>query len=334
MATRRMVSREIAESDRFVDMKTSSKLLYFYLVLNADDDGFVGNVKMINFLTGANSDNYDELLKNNLIMKPSESKVYVITDWYTQNKIDSKIYKPTVYLSVRALLFIKSDFSYTTNSQEAEIISPADYWIKNGRDKKTPPETQSQRYLKHVQESSKKLPGSVEESSEKFPAQNRLDKNRLDKSRLEQSSSAQHRAAKTNIGVYTATTSSNGGMGEISSLPAVSTSAMDNNATRDNGVITGEDSGVTTSSNETEINYLFDYLNGLFDGDNIPSDNERLNKLFDTLLDKYRPEFIQQALEQLANTLGTKYPIANVQQALIDHLDDTIKQVMAAQGEE
>ena len=127
MATRRMVSREIAESDRFVDMKTSSKLLYFYLVLNADDDGFVGNVKMINFLTGANSDNYGELLKNNLIMKPSASKVYVITDWYTQNKIDSKIYKPTVYLSVRALLFIKADFSYTTDSGEDEIISPADY---------------------------------------------------------------------------------------------------------------------------------------------------------------------------------------------------------------
>lgn len=328
-----MVSREIAESDRFVDMKTSSKLLYFYLVLNADDDGFVGNVKMINFLTGANSDNYGELLKNNLIMKPSASKVYVITDWYTQNKIDSKIYKPTVYLSVRALLFIKADFSYTTDSGEDEIISPADYWIKNGRDKKTSPEIQSQRYLKHVQETSKKHLGSVEESSGNFPAQNRLDKNRLDKSRLEQSSLAQHRATKGNIGVYTATTSSNGGLGENASSSSASTSTVDNNATRENGVITGEDSGVT-NSNETEINYLFDYLNGLLDGEDIPTDNERLRKLFDTALDKYRPEFIQQALEQLANTLGAKYPIANVQQALINHLDDTIKQVMAAQDEE
>ena len=332
MATRRMVSREIAESDRFVDMKTSSKLLYFYLVLNADDDGFVGNVKMINFLTGANSDNYDELLKNNLIMKPSESKVYVITDWYTQNKIDSKIYKPTVYLSVRALLFIKSDFSYTTNSQEAEIISPADYWIKNGRDKKTPPETQSQRYLKHVQESSKKLPGSVEESSEKFPAQIRLDKNRLDKSRLEQSSLAQHRATKGNIGVYTATTSSNGGLGENASSSSTSTSTMDNNATRENGVITGEDSGVT-SSNETEINYLFDYLNGLLDGEDIPTDNERLRKLFDTALDNYRPEVIRQALEQLMAFLNG-YPTSQIPSTLANHLTEAIKQVTANENQE
>lgn len=322
MAQKRMVSREIAESDRFVDMKTSSKLLYFYLVLNADDDGFVGNVKMINFLTGANSDNYDELLKNNLIMKPSESKVYVITDWYTQNKIDSKIYKPTVYLSVRALLFIKSDFSYTTNSQEAEIISPADYWIKNGRDKKTPPETQSQRYLKHVQESSKKLPGSVEESSEKFPAQIRLDKNRVDKSRLEQSSSDKHRATKTNIGVYTATTSSNGGMGEISSLPAASTSTMDNNATREY-----ENNLKTISNNDDEINYLFDYLNSLFTGDDIPTNTERVRKLFDSALDNYRPEFIQQALNQLADTLGRDYPTTQIPGILANHLTETVKKL-------
>ena len=326
MATRRMVSREIAESDRFVDMQTSSKLLYFYLVLNADDDGFVGNVKMINFLTGANSDNYDELLKNNLIMKPSESKVYVITDWYTQNKMDSKIYKPTVYLSIRALLFIKSDFSYTTNPQENEIISPADYWIKNGRDKKTSPEIQSRRYLKHVQETSKKRLGSVEESSGNFPAQIRLDKNRLDKSRLGQSSLAQHRATKGNIGVYTATTSSNGGMGEVSSLGAASTSSVDNNATREHE---REDTNnlKAVSDSKEEIDFLFDYLNNLFDGDNIPTDNERVRKLFDSALNSYRPEFIQQALDRLADTLGDNYPTSQIPSLLANHLTETIKQV-------
>ena len=95
MAERRMISRKIAEDDRFVDMHPVSKLLYFYLVLNADDDGFVGSVKMINFLTNADQSNYDELLKNNLILEPTKSGVYVITDWYAQNKIEPKIYKAT-----------------------------------------------------------------------------------------------------------------------------------------------------------------------------------------------------------------------------------------------
>lgn len=81
MAERRMISRKIAEDDRFVDMHPVSKLLYFYLVLNADDDGFVGSVKMINFLTNADQSNYDELLENNLILEPTKNGVYVITDW-------------------------------------------------------------------------------------------------------------------------------------------------------------------------------------------------------------------------------------------------------------
>ena len=199
MAERRMISRKIAEDDRFVDMHPVSKLLYFYLVLNADDDGFVGSVKMINFLTNADQSNYDELLENNLILEPTKNGVYVITDWYAQNKIEPKIYKATEYLSVRALLFIKTNFAYTTNPDEKDIISPVDYWVKQGRDKKTPPEIQAQQYLERFQETSKKVPRSVEETSKKVLAQNRLDKNRLDKSRLEQNRPDQTKKEKINI---------------------------------------------------------------------------------------------------------------------------------------
>ena len=199
MAQRRMISRSIAEDDRFVDMQPISKLLYFYLVLNADDDGFVGSVKMINFLTNAKKENYDELLNNGLILQPSKNGIYVITDWYTQNKIEAKIYKPTTYLSVRALLYIKSDFAYTTNPKEDEVIAPANFWIKNGRDKKTPPEIQSQRYLQQFAENSKNVPRSVEESSKKVLGQNRVDKNRLDKSRLEQNREDQNSTDQKNL---------------------------------------------------------------------------------------------------------------------------------------
>ena len=65
-------------------------------------------------------------------------------------------------------------------SDEKDIISPVDYWIKQGRDKKTPPEIQAQQYLEQFQETSKKVPRSVEATSKKVLAQNRLDKNRLE----------------------------------------------------------------------------------------------------------------------------------------------------------
>ena len=323
MAERRMISRKIAEDDRFVDMHPVSKLLYFYLVLNADDDGFVGSVKMINFLTNADQSNYDELLENNLILEPTKNGVYVITDWYAQNKIEPKIYKATEYLSVRALLFIKTNFAYTTNPDEKDIISPVDYWVKQGRDKKTPPEIQAQQYLEQFQETSKKVPRSVEETSKKVLAQNRLDKNRLDKSRLEQNRPDQTKKEKINIDKDNST----------------STSSIYNNATTENKGNSGEkdgvDSGVNSqpdiNDNQDSINSLFNYLNGISTTD-IPKDNKRLANVFDMLIHNgYEIEDIQLGIDNIMNVANQMPQYQNEQsltKLLIQHLPEYTKQIL------
>lgn len=323
MAERRMISRKIAEDDRFVDMHPVSKLLYFYLVLNADDDGFVGSVKMINFLTNADQSNYNELLENNLILEPTKNGVYVITDWYAQNKIEPKIYKATEYLSVRALLFIKTNFAYTTNPDEKDIISPVDYWVKQGRDKKTPPEIQAQQYLEQFQETSKKVPRSVEETSKKVLAQNRLDKNRLDKSRLEQNRPDQTKKEKINIDKDNIT----------------STSSIYNNATTENKGNSGEkdgvDSGVNnqldTNNNQDTVSSLFNYLNGISTTD-IPKDNKRLADVFDMLIHNgYEIEDIQLGIDNIMNVANQMPQYQNEQslaKLLIQHLPEYTKQTL------
>ena len=323
MVERRMISRKIAEDDRFVDMHPVSKLLYFYLVLNADDDGFVGSVKMINFLTNADQSNYDELLENNLILEPTKNGVYVITDWYAQNKIEPKIYKATEYLSVRALLFIKTNFAYTTNPDEKDIISPVDYWVKQGRDKKTPPEIQAQQYLEQFQETSKKVPRSVEETSKKVLAQNRLDKNRLDKSRLEQNRPDQTKKEKINIDKDNST----------------STSSIYNNATTENKGNSGEkdvvDSGVNSqpdiNDNQDSINSLFNYLNGISTTD-IPKDNKRLANVFGMLIHNgYEIEDIQLGIDNIMNVANQMPQYQNEQslaKLLIQHLPEYTKQTL------
>ena len=323
MAERRMISRKIAEDDRFVDMHPVSKLLYFYLVLNADDDGFVGSVKMINFLTNADQSNYDELLENNLILEPTKNGVYVITDWYAQNKIEPKIYKATEYLSVRALLFIKTNFAYTTNPDEKDIISPVDYWIKQGRDKKTPPEIQAQQYLEQFQETSKKVPRSVEETSKKVLAQNRLDKNRLDKSRLEQNRPDQTKKEKINIDKDNST----------------STSSIYNNATTENKGNSGEKGGVDnrvnnqldTNNNQDTVSSLFNYLNGISTTD-IPKDNKRLADVFDMLIHNgYEIEDIQLGIDNIMNVANQMPQYQNEQslaKLLIQHLPEYTKQTL------
>lgn len=306
MAQRRMISRSIAEDDRFVDMQPISKLLYFYLVLNADDDGFVGSVKMINFLTNAKKENYDELLNNGLILQPSKNGIYVITDWYTQNKIEAKIYKPTTYLSVRALLYIKSDFAYTTNPKEDEVIAPANFWIKNGRDKKTPPEVQSQQYLQQLQKDSKNVPRSVEESSKKVLGQNRVDKNRLDKSRLEQTREDQNSTDQKNLNkcVYTTTSSSNGGMGETTSYrPTESNNQSDNPEV----LITKINQVMATS---------------------IPHDDKRLNALFSDLLNQYKAEYVKRGLSKLLTEIqDLKGQPSIIHSMITAHLSENVKAV-------
>lgn len=318
-----MISRKIAEDDRFVDMHPVSKLLYFYLVLNADDDGFVGSVKMINFLTNADQSNYDELLENNLILEPTKNGVYVITDWYAQNKIEPKIYKATEYLSVRALLFIKTNFAYTTNPNEKDIISPVDYWVKQGRDKKTPPEIQAQQYLEQFQETSKKVPRSVEETSKKVLAQNRLDKNRLDKSRLEQNRPDQTKKEKINIDKDNST----------------STSSIYNNATTENKGNSREKDGVDsevnnqldTNNNQDTVSSLFNYLNGISTTD-IPKDNKRLADVFDMLIHNgYEIEDIQLGIDNImnvANQMPQYQDKQSLAKLLIQHLPEYTKQTL------
>lgn len=313
-----MISRSIAEDDRFVDMQPISKLLYFYLVLNADDDGFVGSVKMINFLTNAKKENYDELLNNSLILQPRKNGIYVITDWYTQNKIEAKIYKPTTYLSVRALLYIKSDFAYTTNPKEDEVIAPANFWIKNGRDKKTPPEIQSQRYLQQFAENSKNVPRSVEESSEKVLGQSSLDKNRLDKSRLEQNREDQNSTDQKNLNkcVYTTTSSSNGDMGETTSYRPTESDKQSNNQ---------------SDSQKTLIQYVNQTM-----ATSIPPDDKRLNTMFSDLLNQYKLEYVQQGLIKLVESLQDLKGNADakyIKQMVTTHLLENIKAITTERTE-
>lgn len=45
MAQRRMFSIGLLESDSFLELSNDSKVLYFYLAIRSDDDGFSVSVK-------------------------------------------------------------------------------------------------------------------------------------------------------------------------------------------------------------------------------------------------------------------------------------------------
>ncbi|MCC8439891.1 DNA replication protein [Leuconostoc pseudomesenteroides] len=125
MAQRRMFSKEITTSDTFVDMPMSSQLLYFHLGMEADDEGFIGNAKMLSRAYGANSDDLS-LLKAKGFIIMFETGVSVVKDWNLNNKIRKDRVKPTIYRSEKSLLNVDIDGAYYVDNQMATKRQPID----------------------------------------------------------------------------------------------------------------------------------------------------------------------------------------------------------------
>ena len=123
MAQRRMFSKEITTSDTFVDMPMSSQLLYFHLGMEADDEGFIGNAKMLSRAYGANSDDLS-LLKAKGFIIMFENGVSVVKDWNLNNKIRKDRIKPTIYRSEKSLLNVDIDGAYYLGNQMSTECQP------------------------------------------------------------------------------------------------------------------------------------------------------------------------------------------------------------------
>lgn len=106
MAKRRMFSPGITiDSDAFGDMPHDSQLLYFYLALRADDDGFVANPKAVMRMGGFSEDNYKILVTKKYII-PFDSGIVVIRHWKLNNYIQKDRYTETLYQEEKAQLTV------------------------------------------------------------------------------------------------------------------------------------------------------------------------------------------------------------------------------------
>lgn len=125
MAQRRMFSKEVTTSDLFVDMPSSSQLLYFHLGMEADDEGFIGNAKMLSRAYGSNNDDL-KLLEAKGFIIAFPSGVTVVKDWNLNNKIRKDRQKPTIYTEEKTLLSLDSKGSYLLSNQVSTIQQPND----------------------------------------------------------------------------------------------------------------------------------------------------------------------------------------------------------------
>ena len=101
MAQRRMFNKSITNSSKFLKMPMTSRLLYYDLGMNADDDGFVEQFMVLR-MTGATQQDLGVLEANGLI-KIFDENVLWIKDWKENNYIQKDRYQPSKYLQVYEL---------------------------------------------------------------------------------------------------------------------------------------------------------------------------------------------------------------------------------------
>lgn len=96
MAERRMISKSVFGSDRFLRMSEGAQRLYTHMILNADDDGFVNNTYSIMCQLRVGENMMGELMTGGFVISMNPD-LYVIRHWCMQNHIQKDRYKETIY---------------------------------------------------------------------------------------------------------------------------------------------------------------------------------------------------------------------------------------------
>ena len=133
MAERRMMSKSIIKSDTFLDMPATTQNLYFHMLLDADDDGFINAPKSIMRMIGAKDDDMKVLTAKQFVI-PFESGVVVIKDWKIHNYIQNDRYKPST-LPERDLLNIQKDKTYTLKGDVSRMDTECIQTVSIGKDR-------------------------------------------------------------------------------------------------------------------------------------------------------------------------------------------------------
>lgn len=121
MAERRMFAKAIIDSDAFLDMPITARLLYYDLAMRADDDGFVNSPKKILRMIGCSVDDMKILVAKKFVI-PFESGVVVIKHWRIHNYIRKDTYNETTYKDEKKQLVLDENNAYTVNPDKREVL--------------------------------------------------------------------------------------------------------------------------------------------------------------------------------------------------------------------
>ena len=139
MAERRMFAKTIIDSDAFLDMPVTARLLYYDLSMRADDEGFVNSPKKIMRMIGASEDDLRILAGRKFII-PFESGIVVIKHWKIHNYIRKDMFHKTKYQDEKSMLMLDENNAYSISVTDSlqtcdDIVTNSSTQVRIGKDR-------------------------------------------------------------------------------------------------------------------------------------------------------------------------------------------------------
>jgi len=120
MASRRMFNIALINSDEFWGLSDKSKILYFYLALNADDDGFIIGLNQTMRSLGCDVSDFEKLIEIGYIISFKTGKS-VIRHWKVHNYIRGDIYTPTQCAKEKSMLSLNGGKVYYLKDDKLDV---------------------------------------------------------------------------------------------------------------------------------------------------------------------------------------------------------------------
>jgi hypothetical protein len=117
-----MIHRDVFECGAFTELPDRAKILYLYLCINADDDGFVDKIPALLRSQKCTVRHLEALVENGFLFRFSKDLI-VIRHWKKHNAISPKNHRPTIYQKELSTLCLDRHKIY----QEKTEKKPTEY---------------------------------------------------------------------------------------------------------------------------------------------------------------------------------------------------------------
>lgn len=99
MGNRRMISKTVTQTQRFLRLPLETQALYFHLIQSADDDGVIEAFPILRMIN-ATENSLGLLVVKNFIRPLNDEMVYFIIDFHEQNKVRADRKVNSVYIDL------------------------------------------------------------------------------------------------------------------------------------------------------------------------------------------------------------------------------------------